>query len=197
MRALVRAGAITLLTGLLLAGGPATADRLVVADANDTSGRMDIRRVIHGHLDASTVAHRVATYRRWRSRMLSAKGSGALSLIFSTEGNSCAEALVIVDLKDGRLRSRIRSYDPLGCGRGDDSGGFGEWRPIPQRPRRDNRRSITVFVPLDMLSKTELDQYRWSATTFFLQDGTPCSPHVCGDDAPDGGRERGLITHSL
>ncbi len=129
--------------------------------------------------------------------MLSAKGSAALSLVFSTGGNACAEAHVMVDFKDGRLRSRIQSYDPLGCGRHDDSGGFGEWRAIPQRPRRDNRRSIVVFVPIDMLSKTELDQYRWSANTFFLQDGTPCSPRVCEDDAPDGGHERGLITHSL
>jgi hypothetical protein len=129
--------------------------------------------------------------------MLSENGSGGLSLIFSTEGDACAEALVIVDFKDGKLRSRIRSYDPLGCGPGDDSGGFGEWRAIPQRPRRDNRRSIVVFVPIGMLSKTELDQYRWSAHAFFLQDGTRCSPWVCEDDAPDGGRLRGLITHSL
>jgi hypothetical protein len=128
--------------------------------------------------------------------MLSAKGSGALSLMFSTEGNACAEAHVMVDFKDGRLRSRIQSYDPLGCGPNDDSGGFGEWRTISQRPHRDNRRSIVVFVPLDMLSKTELDQYGWSASTYFLKQRTACSD-LCADDAPDGGYERGLMTHSL
>jgi hypothetical protein len=77
------------------------------------------------------LTHRVVTFDPWRSRVLSSSGTGSLSLWLSTRGNNCADWHFYVDFFKGALRSRIRTYDPLSCGRGDDSGGWGDWRLIP------------------------------------------------------------------
>ena len=176
---------------------PARADQRWVRDSNDTPRRLDIRWVSHGHAsDPSVLRHRVTMYADWRRWVLSPEGPGSMSLWFSTSGDSCAEAHVIVDVKDGRFRARIQSYNPLFCGRHDDSGGSGNLRLIPQRPRRPDARSLVVFVPADMLAEGGVDEYAWSATTYFYKEGTKCF-QVCIDDVPDNGHERGRIVHRL
>ena len=175
---------------------PATADERSWSDPADTAGRLDIKSISHHH-GASTdwVIHRVAMYEPWRNRIVRPHGDAWLGLWFSTRGDNCAEVQANVILRKGKLIGRIRTYDPLGCGRGDDSGGWGDWQRIPHDPRRPNRRTLIIPVPLEMLSEDSLDSYKWTASTNLWNENR-CRD-ICWDDAPDNGDEKGLLLHQL
>lgn len=171
------------------AGLPATADTARHRDPNDTSGRLDVAVVRHGHSsDDSALKHLVRTREGWSKRAFRRRGT--LRLVFSLRGDSCAEAEVVVDVARGRWRGRWRGYDPLGCGRGDDSGGYGEFlRRVPVR--KSARDRIVVEVPRDLFPQ-RASEYRWGVTTTWTCD------QPCGDNAPDRANgDRAPIQHTL
>ncbi len=167
---------------------PATADTTTFFDPNDTRSPLDVRSLRNGH-KGEILRHVVTTREGW-SRFAFVR-QGSMYFLFSTRGDSCAEYQVRVDAKRGQIRARWQSYDPLGCGRHDDNGGFSDfYARLDWEKLRDDR--FVLHVPIDLLElPADADHYRWSAITTWDR----CYP--CGDTAPDRGTDRGLFTHQL
>ena len=96
----------------------------------------------------------------------------------------------MVDTRRGELRARWHTYDPLGCGRRDDSGSssdfYGDVKAIKRGPKR-----LAVLVPRRLLPRRD-DADPGSATTVW-----DCE-NPCGDNAPNrDNSDRALIRHAL
>lgn len=106
---------------------------------------MDVRSLRNGH-EGQVLRHVVTTREGWTKSSFGRYGN--MFFNFSTRGDSCAEYQAWVDARNGEIRARWQSYDPLGCGRHDDDGGYSnfygelEWllprlltanRPWPRR----------------------------------------------------------------
>lgn len=167
----------------------ALADSEARKDPNDSRGRLDVKVVRHAHSDnAKTLKHVVITREGWTTRAFGRKGT--IFFVFSWRGNNCAETHVWVDVKDGALRARWRAWDPLGCGRGDDSGGWGEFYGKP-RVRKTSLTRLVLLVPRTLLPR-RIDSYRWAVTTLWS-----CKK-PCGDKAPDRGHpDRAIVRHDI
>lgn len=167
--------------GIGIALGPAASGNTQSrSDPNDTVSRLDINLIRHGHARrGNAFKHVVATREGWSIDGFRRKGS--IFYVFSWQGTNCADARVVVDVRDQKLRARWQPYDPLGCGRGDDFGVNSEFeRSIPIRRSGNDR--VVLLVPRSMFPK-RIDNYRWGVTTLWR-----CS-NPCGDSAPD--RENG------
>ena len=166
-------------------------------DAADTRGKLDIAAIRHGHGGSPRVlAHRVITWEKWDSRVLGPGGKGDLDLIFSTRKNECAELMIRVVRRHGNLRAQIRSYDPLGCGPYDDSGGGSDFVKMDARVGRPSPRSVRIAFDRSELLPRWDDDYKWSVQTRWESDR--CPNGTCYDSGPDEGRGmRGVVKHTL
>lgn len=173
---------------LVSLSAPATADTTTFFDPNDTRSPLDVRSLRNGH-DGDTLRHVIITREGWS--LSSFDRYGYMYFVFSTRGDSCAEYQAWVDTRNGQIRARWQNYDPLGCGRHDDDGGFSDfYADLEWEKPRDDR--FVLHVPIDLLElPANADRYRWSVVTTW----TRCDP--CGDTTPDRGSLRGLFTHVL
>jgi hypothetical protein len=165
------------------------ADTQTQRDPEDSAGRLDVKVIRHSHTqDGRFLKHVVVTREGWSERAFRRKG--LIYFVFSWRGNNCAESEVIVDTKDGGLRARWHGYDPLGCGKGDDAGGYGEFHGnVKVRKPTSNR--LILLVPRKLFPN-RMDRYQWSVTTTWVCD------NPCGDNAPDReNSDRALVRHDL
>lgn len=166
----------------------ALADTQPVRDPNDSAGRLDVKVLRHGHTSSGALKHTIVTREGWSTRAFARKGS--IFVYFSYFGDSCADAWVRIDTKKGELRARWQGYDPLGCPKGDDNGGFSDFYENV-KVRKPSRDRIVLIVPRKRFPN-KADAYRWSVTTTW----SPCDP--CGDNAPDrGNSDRTKNRHEL
>lgn len=108
---------------------------------------MDVRSLRNGH-EGQVLRHVVTTREGWSRSAFDRYGY--MYFIFSTRGDSCADYQAAVDTRNGKIRARWQSYDPLGCGEHDDSGGFSDFyaRLEWEKPRDDR---FVLKVPIDLL----------------------------------------------
>lgn len=180
--------AVAIFAAAALGPSGALADTQAVRDPNDTASRLDVKVLRHGHTPNGSLKHVIVTREGWTKSQFAREGS--IRFLFSYFGDSCADAWVLIDTKNGELRARWQGYDPLGCPKGDDNGGFTNYyeNVTVKKPSRDR---IVLIVPRERFPK-RADAYRWAVTTIW----TACDP--CGDDAPDrGNSDRTKIRHEL
>ena len=168
MRRIIVAAVVTAM--LLVGNLPAQAHRQAVEDANDTRGKLDIKKAILNH-DDTTVVLILRTYERWRSRLLrEARGAGRVSFIFKNG----PESQVIVDIKrrsDRKLWAAIVFCNPSGCDYDN---------AVMKRAYRPGRRSVRVRVRRELLPQRPV--LRWYADT---AAGRGCDGNCYFDSAPD------------
>ena len=197
----MRRAIVVSLIGIIVASAiPAAGDNRFVRDPRDTKGRLDVRRLEHGHGPASPtgarrVRHIVTMHRGWWKRRLRCGNGpchGILNLEFSTDRDSDRERLIQVYVRDGRYTARIFA-ETENC--------VIQTGPCEQRTEaigrarvtRPSSRSISVSLPVRKLGQ-DLDLYRWRIQLAFGRR-SPCpehsgeSPnfaggHVCIDYAP-------------
>lgn len=167
----------------------ALADTHVERDPDDSMGRLDVKVVRHGHTLTGDLKHVIVTRETWTKRQFDRKGS--IRFLFSYYGDSCADAWVLIDVHRGDLRARWQGYDPLGCPKGDDDGGFSDFYGdvTVRKPSKDR---LVLVVPRELFP-VRADDYRWAVTTVWTDCKDPC-----GDNAPDrADADRTKIRHDL
>jgi hypothetical protein len=162
---------------LALFAAPAAADVVTRKDPKDTPGRLDIRRVGHGHAGENAVTHTITTYRRFSSRLLIPK-RGAFVLVTATpEGEG---RIIVIWWRNGRLRAPIFDMET-------------ERRVGSAKVSRPNRRAVRVTLEISQLGDLgDPARYRWVALSLFRDKGG-CKGEGCVDIAPN----RGSILHRL
>lgn len=180
--------AVVLFVAMTLGPGGALADTQAVRDPDDSASRLDVKVLRHGHTSSGALRHTIVTREGWTTREFARQGS--ILVYFSLFGDSCADAWVWIDTKKGELRARWQGYNPLGCPKGDDNGGFSDYYG-DVAVKKPSRHRIVLIVPREMFP-ARADAYRWSVTTTWW----PCNP--CGDNAPDRrNSDRTKIRHEL
>jgi hypothetical protein len=165
-RKTTRTGIAALLLVPLLAGS-AVGDVVTRRDPKDTPGRLDIRRISHGHKD-DAVVHTVSMYRRFPSRLLEGRGRALGIFLFNREEERVR--IVVVQWRNGRLRAPVFDWE--------------EGRVGTARVSRPNPRTIRVVISESVLGGLgESPGYRWFALTVF-KDGGRCK-RWCEDTAPN------------
>jgi hypothetical protein len=163
----MRAGIAALLVIPLLAG-TALGDVVTRRDPKDTPGRLDIRRISHGHAGDGAVVHTISTYRRFPSRLL--KGRGGAFGVFLFDPDEERIRLVVVRWRNGRLRAPVFDWD--------------DGRVGTARVSRPNPRTVRLVIPKGALgSLGEAPGYSWFAVSMY-RDGGACK-HWCEDVAPN------------
>lgn len=175
--------------------GAAHGDADVARDADDTSGRLDVRYIRHGHgTEMRLLRHRISTRGEWGNRLLRRKGAGRIYLLFSTSGNDCSELRMRVVRREGDLRASIQTYDPGGCGPNDDMGAQSNFQRVDAEIERRRGTDLIVTFPKRVLGRS-LDGYKWSVQTELKS--RRCDRR-CIDFAPDeGDGRRGVLLHDL
>ena len=192
-----RIGATLAVLVVLSVAPIAGASRGGEGDRKDVRGRLDVAAMWHNHgAKRRVLAHRVITWANWNPRILGPGKRGELNFIFSTRKNSCAEYLVRVVRRHGKLQAQIRSYDPLGCGPYDDSGGGSDFVEMDARFSRPDDHSVRIAFDRSELLPRWDDDYKWSVQTRWHSDR--CPNGTCYDSGPDEGQGmRGIVKHTL
>ncbi|HEY7876042.1 MAG TPA: hypothetical protein VIG64_13075 [Actinomycetota bacterium] len=177
------------------AGGVAQADADLVRDPDDTSGRLDVRYIRHGHgTEMRLLRHRISTRSEWRNRLLRRRGAGRIYLLFSTRRGDCAELRMRLARRNGELRAALQSYDPIGCGPYDDFGGQSNFQRVDAEIERRRGTDLIVTFPRRELGRG-VEEYKWSVWTELKS--RRCERR-CTDFAPDeGGARHGVLLHDL
>ena len=156
-------------------------------DGNDTPGRLDIRRIVHGHRlqgEHRLTRHRLSTHRHWYTRHLRGDLS-FLNMFLNTDGDKRPERRLTIDVRKKNLLARMDRYPS-----GKRVGYTKVWRP--------NKWSVSVAFPESFLGQG-ITAYKWNANSFFHTSGDgPCGiptdvVRTCADRAPN----RGQIKHRL
>jgi hypothetical protein len=170
----VIAGAVVTMLALSLVP-PAAADSISRRDPKDTQGRLDIRRISHGHRGDDAFVHTISTYRRFPSKLLRPSGrAGGVFLLWLADDPSFDGTLriVLVRWRNGRLRAPIFDF-------------WTDRRVGTARVTRPNRRTIRIVIPKRALGTLgEHPGYYWAATSVYWDRGA-CSEDGCWDGAPN------------
>jgi len=160
-------------------------------DADDTSGRLDVRTIRHAHHRSEDserfFVHDVRTYAKWSSRLLN-RDATEVTVWFDNGGGSDADRVVYIDFRGGRLQAEMARYR--------SSGDAAEVTMMGEvRVSRPDRRTVRVFVPRRWVKQRHLLRYGWWVTTYFLREnGDACRRwYACADRAPTSG----LLEHRV
>jgi hypothetical protein len=157
-RAVVAGLAVSLV--LSLGADPAAADSAYRRDPNDTAGRLDIRRIAHGHAGEDEFTHTVKTYQRFRSRLLRPRRA-LIAMFVETDA---AFMCVVVVWRNGSLRAPI--FDDC------------EGRVGTAQVTRPNRRSVRVTLSESDLGGPSV--YLWGGLSYLA--GTGGCARECFDE---------------
>lgn len=131
----------------------ALADSEAFPDPNDSVGRLDVKALRHNHTLDGTLKHTIITRDGWTKRAFARRGT--IFAYFSYYGDSCADARVWIDTKNGQLRARWQSYNPLGCPKDDDHGGSSDSytdltvkKPAPMGPGPATPSTTAAISPV-------------------------------------------------
>lgn len=172
---------------LILAAGPTTADTKARRDGDDL-GRLDIRRLRHGHADKSRLKHSLNMDGTWKNRLLRGRHRYIYFWLSTDAEERFAERRIVVDYKRGRLVAWMESYEEESDAAGIQFLGF-------ISVSRPSRSSVSVRFRRQLLGES-VDQYSWSALSIYRSPRTLVCRPACDDDAPKG-RGRGRIVHAL
>ena len=157
--------------GVALAPLLALAGHAPVRDADDTAGRLDIRRVAVD--DAGRATWTVSTWSRWRA--IDIFDAGYVLVHLDTFGTPRFDYYALVRSTGTKLAGslwRNRASKP-------------DYRMRWLQTRRPDRKTVRVRIPLGRLYfGSRRLHYSWSAQTLYTGDA--CR-QVCFDSAPDGG----------
>jgi len=180
------------LMAFFVASGATAASTVGTLDGNDTHGRLDIRRIVHGHRltgDHSLIRHRLSSRRRWYTRHLQGNPN-FINMFLNTDRDKRPERRLTIDVRGNRLFARMDRFPSV------VRVGYADvWRPNKWSP---NKWSVSVAFPKSFLGQGVM-AYGWYANTFFHTGGDgPCGTptdvvRTCVDRAPN----RGLIKHRL
>lgn len=150
---------------------PVLASQLLVSDANDTPGLLDVHEVRLRDLDGTPPSWTVITFNDWTPRSLWDRGYVLVNLDTRRSPEIDYYALVRADrdrLLAGMWRRRVDAPDR-------------RLFSVPVRRRGDN--GLRVWVPLGRLTVgAHRTVYRWSVTTLFSEG---VCRRTCVDLAPD------------
>lgn len=147
---------------------PASAVHQAVRDPQDTSGKLDLRRVeMKPGLPRRWV---LKTHEAFRANRIFDKGY--LLVYFDTFGTERADYYVLLQPTRKKLKGFLWK---------DKKPGNDDRRLGPTRVRRANKRSITTSAPFSKMRTPGLT-YRWHVRTIYT--GRNCK-RVCIDKAPD------------
>lgn len=168
-----RAGVLAAAVLVVAVALPVLASKLLVTDANDTTGVLDVHEVRLRDPDGSPPSWTVFTFKDWTPRSLWDRGYFLLNL--DTLGTAEADYYVVVraertGLRAGMWRRRADAIDR---------------RLFSVRVRRRGDNGVRMWVRLGRLPiGPKRNVYRWSVTTLFT--GGVCR-RTCVDLAPDAG----------
>ena len=144
-----------LLVIFFLASGMTSANTVGTRDGSDTAGRLDIRRIVHGHklqAEHRLTRHRLSTHRRWYTRHLRGDLS-FINMFMNTDGDKRPERRLTIDVRKKKLLARMDRYPS-----GKRVGYTKVWRP--------NKWSVSVAFPESFLGQG-VTAYKWYANSFF------------------------------
>jgi hypothetical protein len=148
---------------------PAAADVVIRKDPKDTAGRLDIRRVAHGHDGDDAVTHKITTYRRFPSRVLKRQRTRFEVVIWDRHDRWAG--IVFIWWRNGRLQAPI--FDLY---HGHRIGSAEVTRP--------NRRTVMVRIKLTDLGEPP-GFYDWKVFSYFKNKGACGQRWRCMDEAPE------------
>ena len=158
-----------LLAIVLLPAVPSSANRVDVADRNDTAGLLDVR-MVKGW--GSPPRWKIATYSRVRARQIWDRGY--LLVFFDVFGNARYDYYALVRSTGRRMAAALWR----------DRAEQSDIYVVELDVTRPTRRTLQVKVPLTLMRHPdERLHYVWSVQT--LLTGRSC-PNVCFDFAPNG-----------
>jgi len=171
--------AVVLVAGMVLVLGlPARADRSIMKDVNDVSGRLDIDELHHGHADEG-FKHRISTFSPWPSRLLRRRAT-EFDLWMDLDADGSPDRVVYFGFRNKRLYGEMNTYESDGDGAHLTVLGL-------VTVRRPNRSSLVAVIPKRWVKG---EPYRWYVSSFFLgsdQESECGTEYACQDKAPDSG----------
>ena len=171
--------AVAACVAVLAGASPAGAHRQVVADPDDTGGRLDIRRAVVSHQGTGgnmDVIFRLGTFEKWAKRRIRVNNGGiSFQIRRSPESSWSLE----IHKRGDRLKATlVMCIEGQGCQLGNDS---------PYRVTRPNKKSLRVEVPKRDLGGVG-QTMRWRAIAALV--GRNCNGLCHVDTAPDNGLAR-------
>ena len=167
---------------------PAGADSSSTTDPDDTSGRLDIRRLAHGHDGEVNLRHRLRMSNDWSNRALSGIGT-EIYIWFSTDTDEYAELRGVIDRHEGRLYAEMEKYD--------EAEGSADIQSLARiEVTRPSSRAVEISFPRSLLGASTTHYY-WSATAYFISSRISACHEGCQDIAPETGSGRQRILHVL
>jgi hypothetical protein len=175
---------------------PAQADRLAKVDGNDTSGQLDIARIVHKHLlgHRNVFVHKIVMQKRLRRRALHSTNQDhrRITVTFDvnrSKGYPCigciTEREVLIFAKNGHIVARLYNHlgDPA-----KKLANLPVWRP--------NHRTVAFSVKRRQLSGKHIDFYDWGVESLYTRAGSSCpSNEPCFDSVPNHSYH--LLRHQL
>ncbi len=177
--------AAMLLAALVLSPTPGVGSQAGRRDPNDTPGRLDIKRIAHGHKSRKVLWRKVAMHSAWGRNAL--RGDDEIRFMFSTDREDrYDEVHAMVALKNGKLGAWIFPYVE-----GSDYAGVGPSTRI--RFTRPDRRSIKIFFGRGWVDGE--DRYAWSLASSYKDKQSRRCDRWCNDYAPGSSPDR--LEHNL
>ena len=153
---------MVLVTVILVAlGSAASAHRQGKSDPNDTSGDLDISRLLLAH-DAQTISITVKTFEGWNSSILRGQ-SGYVRVDVDPPGGNDHGYAIYAKYKNGELRGVVKRID-------DDF----TYRKVGRaRVKRPSRRSVRLTVSRDLINADKSVSWSGQASVGDGYDRTP------------------------
>jgi hypothetical protein len=160
---------------VLVPAVPGMADEGFRTDPRDTPGRLDLRRIGHAHRGGDELVHRITTYRRFPSSILT--GRTVIGMVL-WDANSAEIWVITIRWRRDALRAIIYHFE--------DDGNLA--RSGKAEVSRPNRKTVKVIVSEDQIANPS--RYLWQVFASFRATPRCREEQACFD-------ETGPLRHRL
>jgi hypothetical protein len=160
---------------VLVPAAPGIADEGFRTDPRDTPGRLDLRRIGHAHRADDALVHRITTYRRFDSSILT--GRTVVGMVL-WDANSDEVRIITIRWRRDALRAIIYRFE-------DDGSLLRSGKAEVSRP---NRKTLKVVVTEDQIGNPS--RYLWQVFASFRATPRCREEQACFD-------ETGVLRHRL
>ena len=152
---------------VLVPAAPGIADEGFRTDPRDTPGRLDLRRIGHAHRGDGGLVHRITTYRRFASSVLT--GRTVVGMVLQ-DANDFELRIITIRWRRDALQAVIYRFD--------DDGSF--LRSGKAEVSRPNRKTLKVVVTEDQIGNPS--RYLWRVFSSFRATPRCREEQACFDE---------------